>query len=105
MTITDTNARRSLPASIVPTPRPSFQRKPGIQQAARHDPPPLLHEHRHPGAAARASITVRVSGTGSDFPAAAGMSVIVMAICCLVITAAEVFVRQMRASGEVAQPD
>jgi hypothetical protein len=33
------------------------------------------------------------------------MSVIVMAICCLVITAAEVFVRQMRASGEVAQPD
>jgi hypothetical protein len=52
----------------------------------------------------RASIAARVSGTGSDFPAAAGMSVVVMAKCCLVVTAAEVFVRQMRASGEVAQP-
>jgi putative spermidine/putrescine transport system permease protein len=44
----------------------------------------------------------KISETGSDFPAAAAMSVILMAICCLVVTAAELFVRQMRASGEAA---
>ena len=41
----------------------------------------------------------KISETGSDFPAAAAMSVILMAICCLVVTAAELFVRQMRASS------
>jgi putative spermidine/putrescine transport system permease protein len=42
----------------------------------------------------------KISESGSDFPAAAAMSVILMAICCLVVTAAEVLVRRMRANGD-----
>ena len=33
----------------------------------------------------------KISGTGTDFPAAAALSVILMALCCLVLSAGEVY--------------
>jgi len=43
----------------------------------------------------------KISGTGSDFPAAAALSVILMALCCLVLSAGEVYAARSEKSDTI----